>query len=106
MSAAAPKTSVPKIAVRGLRKSFGRQCVLDGLDIDCAAGQCLVIIGGSGSGKSVLVKCILGLTEPNAGSIRIDGAETVGQRRAARDAVMRKIGMLFQGGSLFDSLRV
>jgi phospholipid/cholesterol/gamma-HCH transport system ATP-binding protein len=99
-------TPVPKIEVRGLRMSFGRQCVLDDLDIDCTAGQSLVIIGGSGSGKSVLVKCILGLLEPDVGSIRIDGVETVGQRRSARDAVMRKIGMLFQGGALFDSLRV
>jgi phospholipid/cholesterol/gamma-HCH transport system ATP-binding protein len=106
MSTAGPTISVPKIAVSGLRKSFGGKCVLDGLDIDCAAGQNLVIIGGSGSGKSVLVKCILGLIEPDAGSIRIDGAETVWQRRGARDALMRKIGMLFQGGALFDSLHV
>jgi phospholipid/cholesterol/gamma-HCH transport system ATP-binding protein len=106
MSASPPKISVPKIAVRGLRKSFGDKCVLDGLDIDCAAGQSLVIIGGSGSGKSVLVKCILGLVEPDAGSIHIDGVETTRRRRRARDASMRKIGMLFQGGALFDSLSV
>jgi phospholipid/cholesterol/gamma-HCH transport system ATP-binding protein len=98
--------AVPKIAVRGLRKSFGGKCVLDGLDIDCLAGQSLVVIGGSGSGKSVLVKCILGLVEPDAGSIRVDGAETVRHQRGARDALMRKIGMLFQGGALFDSLPV
>jgi phospholipid/cholesterol/gamma-HCH transport system ATP-binding protein len=97
---------VPKISVRGLKKSFDRQSVLDGLDIDCVAGQSLVIIGGSGSGKSVLVKCILGLLEPDAGSIRIDGVETVHRRGRTRNALMRKIGMLFQGGALFDSLRV
>jgi phospholipid/cholesterol/gamma-HCH transport system ATP-binding protein len=96
----------PKIAVRGLTKAFGDNRVLDGLDIDCAAGHSLVVIGGSGAGKSVLVKCILGLIEPDAGSIRIDGLETVRQRRQARDQLMRKIGMLFQGGALFDSLRV
>jgi phospholipid/cholesterol/gamma-HCH transport system ATP-binding protein len=98
--------AIPKISVRGLRKSFGRQCVLDHLDIACAAGESLVIIGGSGSGKSVLVKCILGLIEPDAGSIRIDGTETVHQRRAGRASMMRKIGMLFQGSALFDSLHV
>ena len=106
MSPAPSKIAVPKISVRGLKKSFGDHCVLDGLDIDCAAGHSLVVIGGSGAGKSVLVKCILGLIEPDAGSIRIDGVETVRQRRHARDLFMRKIGMLFQGGALFDSLRV
>jgi phospholipid/cholesterol/gamma-HCH transport system ATP-binding protein len=95
-----------KISVRGVQKSFGPKRVLDGIDIDCAAGESLVIIGGSGTGKSVLIKCILGLLRPEAGSIRIDGAETVGLTRAQREPVMRKFGMLFQGGALFDSLRV
>jgi phospholipid/cholesterol/gamma-HCH transport system ATP-binding protein len=98
--------AMPKISVRGLRKSFGRNRVLDGVDIDCATGESLVIIGGSGTGKSVLVKCILGLLHPEAGSIRIDGVETVGLRRAARERLMQKFGMLFQGSALFDSLRV
>jgi phospholipid/cholesterol/gamma-HCH transport system ATP-binding protein len=97
---------VPKISVRGLGKSFGRNRVLDGVDIDCATGESLVIIGGSGTGKSVLVKCILGLLRPEEGSIRIDGVETVGLRRAARERLMEKFGMLFQGSALFDSLRV
>jgi len=96
----------PKIAVRGLIKSFGQKRVLDGVDIDCAAGESLVIIGGSGTGKSVLVKCILGLLHPDSGSIRIDGAEAVGLGRARREPLMRKFGMLFQGGALFDSLLV
>ena len=98
--------SVPKISVRGLRKSFGSKRVLDGLDIDCESGESLVIIGGSGTGKSVLVKCILGLLYPEAGSIRIDGGETVGLPRAARERLLQKFGMLFQGSALFDSLRV
>ncbi len=98
--------ATPKIAVRGVEKSFGAKRVLDGVDIDCAAGESLVIIGGSGTGKSVLVKCILGLLRPEAGSIRIDGMETVGLGGAARAALMHKFGMLFQGGALFDSLRV
>ncbi len=98
--------SAPKIAVRGLEKSFGPKRVLDGIDIDCAVGESLVIIGGSGTGKSVFVKCILGLLHPEAGSIRIDGIETVGMRRADRAGLMRKFGMLFQGAALFDSLSV
>jgi phospholipid/cholesterol/gamma-HCH transport system ATP-binding protein len=97
---------MPKISVRGLCKSFGRKRVLDRLDIDCAIGESLVIIGGSGTGKSVLVKCILGLLQPEAGSIRVDGIETAGLRRAAREHLMQKFGMLFQGSALFDSLRV
>jgi phospholipid/cholesterol/gamma-HCH transport system ATP-binding protein len=96
----------PKIAVRGVEKSFGAKRVLDGVDIDCAVGESLVIIGGSGTGKSVLVKCILGLLQPEAGSIRVDGGETIGIRRAERTALMNKFGMLFQGSALFDSLRV
>ncbi len=97
---------VPKISVRGVRKSFGPKLVLDGLDIECAAGESLVIIGGSGTGKSVLIKSILGLLRPEAGSIRIDGQETVGLGRIAREPLMRKFGMLFQGAALFDSLPV
>ena len=96
----------PKISVRGLKKSFGPKQVLDGIEIDCAASESLVIIGGSGTGKSVFVKCILGLMRPDAGSIRIDGEETVGLGRAGREELMRRTGMLFQGGALFDSLRV
>ena len=99
-------SAIPKISVRGLRKSFGRNRVLDGIDIDCATGESLVIIGGSGTGKSVLVKCILGLLRPEAGSICIDGVETVRLRRVARERLMQKFGMLFQASALFDSLRV
>ena len=96
----------PKISVRGLRKSFGRNCVLDGLDLDCAAGESLIVIGGSGTGKSVMVKCILGLLLPDAGSVAIDGVNTVGSGRAARERLLQKCGVLFQGSALFDSLLV
>jgi len=98
--------AVPKIAVRGLEKSFGPKRVLDGLDIDCGVRESLVVIGGSGTGKSVLIKCILGLLHPEAGSIRIDGVETVGMPRGERTRLMHKFGMLFQGSALFDSLLV
>ena len=99
-------TRASKISVRGLRKSFGPKRVLDGLDLDCAVGESLVVIGGSGTGKSVLVKCILGLLRPEAGSVRIDGTETARLRRRSRSRLMQKFGMLFQGSALFDSLRV
>jgi len=99
-------SEVQKIVVTGLCKSFGNKRVLDGVEIDCTSGESLVIIGGSGTGKSVLVKCILGLLHPEAGSIRVDGAETVGLRHAARERFLQKFGMLFQGGALFDSLAV
>lgn len=99
-------TTGPKIAVRGLRKAFGSKVVLDGLDLDVGVGESVVVIGGSGSGKSVLVKCILGLLEPDAGSIKIDGQEVVGLPGGERERFMAKFGMLFQGAALFDSLRV
>lgn len=95
-----------KISVRGLHKSFGPKKVLTGLDLDIDEGESLVVIGGSGTGKSVLIKCILGILTPDAGSIKIDGEETVGITRRARDRIIKKFGMLFQGSALFDSLPV
>ncbi|MFN4017186.1 MAG: ABC transporter ATP-binding protein [Reyranella sp.] len=96
----------PKISLHGVTKSFGPKKVLQGIELDVASGESMVVIGGSGTGKSVLLKCILGLLRPENGSIMIDGEETrdLGDRSRAR--VMRKFGMLFQGGALFDSLRV
>ena len=98
--------SAPKIQLTGVKKAFGEKIVLDGVDYALPAGESLVVIGGSGSGKSVLLKCILGILKPDAGSIRIDGVETAGARGEAREAVLKKIGMLFQGSALFDSLPV
>ena len=96
----------PKISLRGVTKAFGAKQVLRGIDLDVAAGESMVVIGGSGTGKSVLLKCVLGLMRPDSGSIKIDGEETVGLANNNRARVMRKFGMLFQGGALFDSLRV
>ena len=95
-----------KIKVRGLCKSFGRKVVLHDLNLDVPKGQSLVVIGGSGSGKSVLIKCIIGLMTPEKGSIEIDGQEVLGMSSAEREQIMHKFGMLFQGGALFDSLPV
>lgn len=99
-------SATPKISIRGLKKSFGPKKVLDGLDLDVGVGELVVVIGGSGSGKSVLLKCILGLLEPEAGSIKIDGEEVLGLSTAERERVNRKFGMLFQGAALFDLLPV
>jgi phospholipid/cholesterol/gamma-HCH transport system ATP-binding protein len=96
----------PKIRIRGLHKRFGPKRVLDGVDLDVAPGTSLVVIGGSGSGKSVLLKCILGLIEPDDGVIEIDGKDILRLPRSEREQVRARIGMLFQNGALFDSLLV
>ncbi|MCQ4159733.1 ATP-binding cassette domain-containing protein [Roseomonas sp. GC11] len=96
----------PKIRLRGLTKRFGAKTVLDGVDLDIQAGQGMVILGGSGSGKSVTIKCILGLIQPDAGSIEIDGRDILRMKRREREALNDRIGMLFQNGALFDSLPV
>ncbi len=98
--------ATPKISIRGLHKSFGPKHVLNGVDLDIAEGESVVVIGGSGSGKSVMLKCIIGLIEPDAGSIKLDGEEMIGMSRADRAKALRKFGMLFQGSALFDSLKV
>jgi len=95
-----------KISVRGLKKSFGKKVVLNGINLDLHAGESFVVIGGSGTGKSVLIKCILGLIEPDAGTIKIDGQEITGLSYTARQKALEKFGMLFQGGALFDSMTV
>lgn len=106
MSAPDGNATDAKIVVSDLRKSFGRKKVLDGLDLTIARGESLVVIGGSGSGKSVLLKCILGLIRPDSGTVSIDGERMTGAGRGTRERLRRKIGMLFQGGALFDSLSV
>ncbi|MDX1975342.1 MAG: ABC transporter ATP-binding protein [Rickettsiales bacterium] len=95
-----------KIELKNICKAFGPKVVLDGVDLSIEQGESLVVIGGSGSGKSVLIKCILGLLSPDSGSITIDGKEVTKLSFKERQQVMRKCGMLFQGGALFDSLQV
>ncbi len=95
-----------KISLRGVHKNFGKNKVLRGVDLNVTKGESLVIIGGSGSGKSVLIKSIIGLVEPSRGSIKIDGQEVAHLSNRERNQTMKKFGMLFQGGALFDSLPV
>jgi phospholipid/cholesterol/gamma-HCH transport system ATP-binding protein len=99
-------TLPPKIRLRDVAKRFGRKVVLDGVNLDLGAGESVVVIGGSGSGKSVLLKCILGILKPERGTIAIDNENVLTVPRRRREAINRQIGMLFQGGALFDSLPV
>lgn len=91
------------IELRDLHKRFGENRVLQGVNLSIPSGTSMVIIGGSGTGKSVLLKCILGLVRPDSGTITLDGQDVT---KADRDAFLARFGMLFQGGALFDSLRV
>ena len=95
-----------KIEMTGVTKAFGPKRVLRGVDLTVGRGQSTVIIGGSGTGKSVTLKCILGILEADAGTIRVDGTEVTHARGRVREALLDKVGMLFQGGALFDSLPV
>ena len=96
----------PKLQLSGVKKSFGNKHVLNGIDLSIETGKSLVVIGGSGTGKSVMIKSVIGLMQPDAGSITIDGQETTKLKPRDRDELMQKFGMLFQGGALFDSLKV
>lgn len=91
------------ITLTGVKKSFGSNHVLRGVDLHVGKGQSMVVIGGSGTGKSVLIKCILGLVKPDAGIITVDETDVT---RLPREAFLARFGMLFQGGALFDSLPV
>ncbi len=95
-----------KVQMTGVHKAFGKKVVLDGVDLQVAKGESLVIIGGSGTGKSVTIKCIQGLLVPDSGSIKVDGREIVGLSSKEMEKVNAKTGMLFQGAALFDSLNI
>ena len=93
-----------KIKIRDLHKSFGKKHVLNGVDLDLYKGESLVVIGGSGTGKSVLIKCIQGLLIPDSGSIEIDDIEIANENPDVIDSMHSKMGMLFQYGALFVGL--
>ena len=95
-----------KIRMKDVYKSFGKKKVLDGVTLDVKKGESLVIIGGSGTGKSVTIKCIQGLLVPESGSIEIDGREIVGIGEKEMEKINAQTGMLFQGAALFDSLNI
>ncbi len=94
------------IELYNVHKSFGKKHVLNGMSVTVSKGRSLVIIGGSGTGKSVMLKCILGIMQPDSGQIRVAGENVVGLKGKARDDYLRRFGMLFQGAALFDSLSV
>jgi phospholipid/cholesterol/gamma-HCH transport system ATP-binding protein len=96
----------PKIELRGVKKRFGSKVVLDGIDLVLERGQSLVVIGGSGTGKSVTIKCVLGILRPDAGQILVDGEDVTRIGGRAREEMLKKFGMLFQGAALFDSLSI
>ena len=99
-------SSTPKVQLIGVKKRFGPKVVLDGVDLTVEKQSSLVIIGGSGTGKSVTIKSILGIIKPDEGTILVDGEDVTHISGVARDRVMKKFGMLFQGSALFDSLPV
>jgi phospholipid/cholesterol/gamma-HCH transport system ATP-binding protein len=101
-----PGNSTPMVAVRSLAKRIGRQEILRGVDLEVWTGETLAIIGRSGGGKSVLLKHIVGLMDPDAGEIWIQGQNIIGMSERQLGAIRTKVGILFQGGALFDSMTV
>lgn len=95
---------IPKLEIRGLKKAFGGKCVLNGIDLSIAPQESLVLMGESGSGKSVLAKCLLGLLSVDDGKVYSDGTEITSQAGSIREKTLRRFGVLFQQGALFDSL--
>lgn len=101
-----PTTPVPKIRVENLRKSFQGKVVLDGIDLSVAEGESVVIVGPSGTGKSVLLKHLIGLIRPDSGKVYVDGRDFWALGETERIGVRKKFGMSFQEGALFDSMSV
>ena len=95
-----------KLKLVNVHKAFGSKKVLSGVDLEIKKGESLVIIGGSGTGKSVTLKCILGLLNPDKGYVEIDGKRLDKLSKKEQEKVRSQIGMLFQSGALFDSLNV
>jgi phospholipid/cholesterol/gamma-HCH transport system ATP-binding protein len=101
-----PRSDRPAVRVTGLRKSFGAQAVLDGVDLEVGRGETLTVLGRSGTGKSVLLKLIIGLQKPDAGSIEINGQEIAELPLDRLNEIRKKLGFLFQQAALYDSLTV
>jgi phospholipid/cholesterol/gamma-HCH transport system ATP-binding protein len=95
-----------KLVIKDLKKNFGSKQVLTGIDLQANKGESIVILGGSGSGKSVLIKIIASLLTPSSGSVKIDDMEVANIGARDRDNLMEKFGFLFQGGALFDSIPI
>ena len=95
-----------KIELRDVHKRFGSKVVLDGINLTVPKGESLVVIGGSGTGKSVMIKCVLGIIRPDRGEIFVDGKNVLTMDANEREKSLRKFGMLFEGAALFDSLPV
>ena len=100
------KAPAPAVVLRGLHKSFGTQVVLDGVNLTVKSGETLAVLGRSGTGKSVLLKLIIGLQQPGSGSILIHGQEVTGLPLEAMNDIRKKMGFLFQHAALYDSLTV
>ncbi|HVY02784.1 MAG TPA: ATP-binding cassette domain-containing protein, partial [Caulobacterales bacterium] len=97
---------VAKLQLIGVKKNLGGRQVLDGVDLDVGAGRSLVVIGGSGVGNSVTLKCALGIMTPDAGKVLVDGEDVTTATGVERRRLAAKFGMLFQGGALFDSMTI
>jgi phospholipid/cholesterol/gamma-HCH transport system ATP-binding protein len=102
----AAKTGAPALVLQGIRKSFGSQAVLNGIDLTVGSGETVAVLGRSGTGKSVLLKLIIGLQKPDSGSIHIHGQEITGLDIDALNEIRKKMGFLFQHAALYDSLTV
>lgn len=96
----------PAIRMRGLSKSFGKQMVLDGIDLELARGETLTVLGRSGTGKSVMLKLVIGLQKPDSGEIEIDGEEITSMPLDELNRIRKRVGFLFQNAALYDSLTV
>jgi phospholipid/cholesterol/gamma-HCH transport system ATP-binding protein len=101
-----PSTQKPAIQVKSLRKSFGSQVVLDAIELEVSQGETLAVLGRSGTGKSVLLKLIIGLQQPDAGSVSIHGQEVTGMPLEQLNEIRKKMGFLFQSAALYDSMTV
>ena len=99
-------SDTPKIELKNVTKHFGPKVVLDDLSLVVPRGKSLVVIGGSGTGKSVMLKCVIGILRPDKGEIFVDGKNVLKMSAGEREETLRKFGMLFQGSALFDSLSV